>query len=154
VRSTCAPTLVCFVGARVLRLTPLVRPSTCAPTLLCSPLVSSSETEAEHSMYSCTRVITRFRGAMGWLRLVGSLKLQVSFAEHRLFYRALLQKRPIILRSLLLEATPYCLLAPTVAPFEFLRGGPPNGDPLCSQGHLSPRISLAAGVWIDRVCRR
>jgi len=29
------------------------------------------------------------------------LKLQVSFAECRLFYRALLQKRPIILRSLL-----------------------------------------------------
>jgi len=44
---------------------------------------------------------------MGWLRLVGSLKLQVSFAEYSLFYRALLQKRPIILRSLLLEATPY-----------------------------------------------
>ena len=33
---------------------------------------------------------------MGWLRVVGSLKLQVSFAEYRLFYRALLQKRPII----------------------------------------------------------
>ena len=44
---------------------------------------------------------------MGWLRLVGSSKLQVSFAEYRLFYRALLQKRPIILRSLLVEATPY-----------------------------------------------
>ena len=44
---------------------------------------------------------------MGWLRLVGSLKLQVSFAEYRLFYRALLQKRPIILKSLLLVATPY-----------------------------------------------
>ena len=29
---------------------------------------------------------------MGWLRLVGSLKLYVSFAEYRLFYRALLQK--------------------------------------------------------------
>ena len=43
---------------------------------------------------------------MGWLRLVGSLKLQVSFAEYRLFYRALLQKRPIIQRSLLAEATP------------------------------------------------
>jgi len=42
---------------------------------------------------------------MGWLRLVGSLKLWVSFAEYRLFYRALLQKRPIILRSLLIEAT-------------------------------------------------
>jgi len=33
---------------------------------------------------------------MGWRRLVGSLKLQVSFAEYRLFYRALLQKRPKI----------------------------------------------------------
>jgi len=43
---------------------------------------------------------------MGWLRLVGSLKLQVSFAEYSLFYRALLQKRPIILRSLLSVATP------------------------------------------------
>ena len=31
----------------------------------------------------------------------------VSFAEYRLFYRALLQKRPIILRSLLVVATPY-----------------------------------------------
>ena len=27
---------------------------------------------------------------MRWLRLVGSLKLQVSFAEYHLFYRALL----------------------------------------------------------------
>jgi len=44
---------------------------------------------------------------MGWLRLVGSLKLQVSFAEYSLFYRALLQMRPVILRSLLIEATPY-----------------------------------------------
>jgi len=43
----------------------------------------------------------------GWLRLVGSLKLQVSLAEYRLFNRALLQKRPIILRSLLIVATPY-----------------------------------------------
>jgi len=42
---------------------------------------------------------------MGWLRLVDSLKLQVSFAEYRLFYRALLQKRPIILRVLLIVAT-------------------------------------------------
>jgi len=35
------------------------------------------------------------------------LKLQASFAEYRLFYRALLQKRHIILRSLLIVATPY-----------------------------------------------
>jgi len=37
--------------------------------------------------------------AMGWLRLVGCLKLHVSFAEYCLFHRAFLQKRPIILRS-------------------------------------------------------
>jgi len=43
---------------------------------------------------------------MGWLRLVSSLELKVSFAEYRLFYRALLQKRPVILRGLLIEATP------------------------------------------------
>jgi len=33
---------------------------------------------------------------MGWLRLVGSLKLEVSFAEYSLYYKALFQKRPII----------------------------------------------------------
>ena len=38
---------------------------------------------------------------MGWLRLVGSLKKQVAFAEYRFFYRALLQKRPMVLRSVL-----------------------------------------------------
>jgi len=41
---------------------------------------------------------------MGWLRLVGSLKLQVAFEEYPLCYRALLIKRPVILRSLLIEA--------------------------------------------------
>ena len=46
--------------------------------------------------------------AMGWLRLLGSFKLQVSFAEYTLFYRALSLKRPIYvsLRSLLIVATP------------------------------------------------
>jgi len=43
---------------------------------------------------------------MGWLRLVGSSKLQVSFAEYSLSYRALSHKRPTILRSLLIVATP------------------------------------------------
>ena len=43
---------------------------------------------------------------MGWLRLVGSIKLQVSFAEYHFFYRALLQKRPIMLSILLVAATP------------------------------------------------
>jgi len=72
---------------------------------------------------------------MGWLRLVGSLKLQVSFAGYSLFYRALLKKRPIILRSLLIVATPYMCrtyqsrhlrpqvsdLSPQVNPSELLR---------------------------------
>jgi len=44
---------------------------------------------------------------MGWLQLVGSFKLRVSFAEYRHFNRALLQKRPMIVRSLLIVATPY-----------------------------------------------
>jgi len=43
---------------------------------------------------------------MGWLRLVGSIS-QVSFAEKRLFYRALLQERPIISSILLTAATSY-----------------------------------------------
>jgi len=46
---------------------------------------------------------------MGCLWLVGSLQIWVSFAESSLFYRALLQKRPIICRSLLIEATPYTM---------------------------------------------
>ena len=33
---------------------------------------------------------------MGWLRSVGSIKLQVFVAEYSVFYRALLQKRPVI----------------------------------------------------------
>jgi len=50
---------------------------------------------------------------IGWLRWVGSLKLWVSFAEYRLFYRALLQTRPRLLRSLLFVATPYELYHPS-----------------------------------------
>jgi len=45
--------------------------------------------------------------AMGWLRLVGSLNLQVSFAKEPYKRDYSLQKRPVILRSLLIEATPY-----------------------------------------------
>jgi len=45
-------------------------------------------------------------GGMGWLRLVGSLKLQVSFAKEPYKRDYTLQKRPIILRRLLIIATP------------------------------------------------
>jgi len=45
---------------------------------------------------------------MWWLRLVDFFKhIYVSFAEYSLFYRALLQKRPIISRSLQIVATTY-----------------------------------------------
>jgi len=43
-----------------------------------------------------------------WLRLVGSLKLQVSFAKEPYKREDILQKRPIILRSVLIVATPSC----------------------------------------------
>jgi len=52
-----------------------------------------------------TRLILILRG-MEWLRLVGSLKSQVSFAKEPYKRDNILQKRPIILRSLLIEATP------------------------------------------------
>ena len=43
---------------------------------------------------------------MGWLRLVGSLKLNVSFARETYKRDYILQKRPTISRSLLIVATP------------------------------------------------
>ena len=44
---------------------------------------------------------------MWWLRLFGSLKLLVSFAKVPCKRDYILQKRPMILRSLLIVATPY-----------------------------------------------
>ena len=57
-------------------------------------------------LYMYIYYIHQKRLVWGWLRVVGSFKLYVSLAEYRLFYRALLQKRPIILRSLPIVATP------------------------------------------------
>jgi len=37
---------------------------------------------------------------MGWLQSVGSIKLKVSFAEYRLCYKPLSQKRPMILHDI------------------------------------------------------
>ena len=47
---------------------------------------------------------------MGWLRLVGAFKLQVSFAKEPYKREVILQKRPINLRSLLIVATPYLVI--------------------------------------------
>ena len=62
------------------------------------------------TIYLCTcmkRSISICIIHMGWLRLVGSLKLYVSFAKELYKRDDILQKRPIILRSLLVVATPY-----------------------------------------------
>ena len=52
---------------------------------------------------------------MGWLQVVGSLTYR-SLMQYRLFCRALLQQRPIILRSLLIVATPYLRHTPAYTP--------------------------------------
>ena len=59
------------------------------------------------STHRNTYIHVRIYVHMGWLRLVGCLKLQASFAEYRLFYRARLQTIPVIVRSLLIGATPH-----------------------------------------------
>ena len=57
---------------------------------------------------ACINEARLIRGCdMGWLPLVGSLKLQVSFAKEPYKRDDILQKRPIILWSLLIVATPY-----------------------------------------------
>ena len=85
------------------------------------PFSSLSEADGEHpinhvvSSYNCTRIsclilwctICHVTFLWKWLRLVGCLKLQIAFVEYRLFYRVLLQKRPVIWRSLLIVATLY-----------------------------------------------
>jgi len=47
---------------------------------------------------------------MGWLRLVGSLKFRSLFAKEPYKRDYILQKRPIILRSPLIVATPYATI--------------------------------------------
>jgi len=54
----------------------------------------------------CVAWHTHIIAHMGWLRFVGSLKFQVSFAKESYKRDDILQKRPIILRSLLIAATP------------------------------------------------
>jgi len=61
---------------------------------------------------SCVCVITPLaswdrRGCMGWLRLAGSSKLYVSYAKEPYKRDDIMQKRPMILRSLLIVATPH-----------------------------------------------
>ena len=54
--------------------------------------------------------------AMGWLRIVGSFKLLVSFAKEPYKRDDILQKRHVIWRSLLIVATPYTQIHRDVLP--------------------------------------
>ena len=71
-------------------------------------LINMSSPHHDKNNASCSwwNLIQSPLGSMGWLQSVGSTKLQVSFAERSFFYRALLQKRRIILSILLTKATP------------------------------------------------
>ena len=63
--------------------------------------------DASSHYHSYTYDTTEENNLWSGYGLVGSSKILVSFAEYGLCYSALLQKRPIILRSLLVVATPY-----------------------------------------------
>jgi len=65
-----------------------------------------------YMLYTCKHVHTMLckvstSTGMGWLPLVGSLKLQVSFAKEPYKRDDILQTRCIILRSLLIVVTPF-----------------------------------------------
>ena len=53
--------------------------------------------------------------SMRWLRLVGALKFQVSFAKETYKKDAILQKRPVILKSLIIVAAPYLDFTPLLS---------------------------------------
>jgi len=61
---------------------------------------------SRRELYLCETATMLTTKRMGWLRLVGSLKLHVSFAKDHYKTDEILQKRPIILRSLLILAAP------------------------------------------------
>jgi len=76
---------------------------------MCHATLHSQIGASTHVVFMC--IYPYYLGsAMGWLQLVGSLKSQVSFAKEPYKGDYILQKRPIILRRLLIVATP---LAPT-----------------------------------------
>ena len=74
----------------------------CCSVLQCVDTETWTRDELDTSVSSLQSDVS-----MGWLWSVGSIQLQVTFAEYRLFYRALLQKRPIISSILLNKTTPY-----------------------------------------------
>jgi len=98
---------------------------------------------------------------MGRLRWVGSLNLFVSNAEYRLFYRALSQKRPIILRTASDYALPHysSLLQQTICREILLWCGSLSSDAWYNREILLWCGSLSSDAWYNRLdagghCRR
>ena len=63
----------------------------CRALLQKSPIILNTSLLNQVIDLSCKSVLNLSCQHMGWLRVVGSWKLYVTFAEYRLFYRALLQ---------------------------------------------------------------
>ena len=81
---------------------------------VCIPMYISTAHACTYTLYDSTSLYSMQEFAecmrtMGWLRWVGCLKIQVSLQNTGLFFRALLQKRPIFLSILLIVATPYTI---------------------------------------------
>jgi len=80
-------------------------------------LVGSVELYVSFAKETIELYVSFAKDTMGWLRLVGSIELYVSFAKSpvkkTIFCEDyILRKRPIILRSLPIVATPYLQLHP------------------------------------------
>ena len=67
----------------------------------------------------CRRSSALQCASMGWLRVVASLQLFSSFAKELYKRDHILQKRPFISRSLIIVATPICVLCVKKANFVF-----------------------------------
>jgi len=87
---------------------PKLNPFICVTWLPCNQLISLKSSCC--SVRQCIAVhcsaLQCIAACMGWLRLVGSLKLEVSTAKEPYKRDCILQKRPVILRSLHIVATP------------------------------------------------
>jgi len=107
----CSPTRVFLTPCEYSHTHVFVTPYVCSPTrmFLTPYLYMFSDTYIgwQKCLYILPHDTTHifWHPTMRWLQLVGSLGLDISSAEYSLFNRALLQKRPIVLRSLIIIAT-------------------------------------------------
>ena len=89
--------------------------------------------------------------AMGWLRLVGSLKLQVSFAKEPCKREDILQKRTIILRSLLIVATPQVVCSPVKLSTKKV---PVSYVNIINKHHISTKICNRNHYIYTNICQK